>query len=178
MAAGVGFGNRSQQFGRGGVAAKSIGSFVPQITKKSFQKFGFSTTSLLTEWSSIVGHEVANVTRPEKIKWPRLPDVHDENAAARDQGATLFLRVEAACALDIEYRRSQIMGRINSHFGFNAIRDIRLIQGPLRTLSGQQSVRERAPQRSPAPSQHEAVDDLTEALQRLGNWVRTPKALR
>ena len=178
MVAGVGFSNGSNRMQGGAFAAKAIGSFVPQITKKSFQKFGFSATSLLTEWSSIVGQEVADVTRPEQIKWPRLPDVHDDTAASSDRGATLFLRVEPACALDIQYRRSQIIGRINSHFGFNAIRDVRLIQAPLKSLSEHKKMGTRRHQPSSSTSQHDAADDLATALERLSDWVRTPKGAR
>ncbi len=178
MVGGVGYTNGAGRGQGRGAAAKAIGSFVPQITKKSFQKFGFSTTSLLTEWASIVGQEVADVTRPEKIKWPRLPDVHDETAATRDNGATLILRVEAACALDIQYRRSQIIGRINSHFGYNAIREVRLIQAPIKPLSDQQKNATHRSLKTHPASQHDAADDLTAALERLSAWVRAPKTAR
>lgn len=175
MAAGASFGTGAGAGtgrGRGGsAAAKAVGSFVPQITKKSFQKFGFSTTSLLTEWPSIVGQEVAEYTRPEQIKWPRLPDVKDESGSVSGRGATLMLRVEAARALDIEYRRSQIIGRINSHFGYGAIAEIRIIQGPIKPLAAGGSAR-------PLISQHDAADDLASALERLSDLVRSRKTSR
>ncbi|MEM6498524.1 MAG: DciA family protein [Pseudomonadota bacterium] len=159
-------------------AAMAVGSFVPRITQKSFQKFGFSTTSLLTEWTGIVGQEIAGVTRPEKIKWPRLPDVRDESGVTSDRGATLILRVEAACALDIEYRRSQIIARINSHFGYGAIGDIRIIQGPIKPLTASNSRNFGANSIEGRVDQHATADDLVSALERLGEQVKARKIRR
>lgn len=171
--------NRSVGRPRGGsTAAKAVGSFVPRITQKSFQKFGFSTTSLLTEWTSIVGQETAQVTRPEKIKWPRLHDVRDESGVTSDRGATLILRVEAACALDIEYRRSQIIGRINSHFGYGAIGEIRIIQGPIKALTASNSHSVKANASVGRVDQHATADDLASALERLGEQVKAHKIRR
>ena len=178
MAAALGYGNGSALARKGSLPAKAVGSFVPQITKKSFQKFGFSTTSLLTEWSSIVGQEVADVTRPEQIKWPRLRNVADETGTFSDRGATLVLRVEAARALDIEYRRSQIIGRINSHFGYGAIGDLRIIQGPIRPLDFENTCQERRFSAHATVGQHEATGDLSAALERLSQSVRQRKVAR
>ena len=178
MAAALGYGNGSAFPRKGALPAKAVGSFVPQITKKSFQKFGFSTTSLLTEWSSIVGQEVADVTRPEQIKWPRRRNVADETGTFSDRGATLVLRVEAACALDIEYRRSQILGRINSHFGYGAIGNLRIRQGPIRQLNSENTCQKRCLSGDATVNPHEETGDLSFALERLSQSVRQSKIAR
>ena len=41
--------------GKHASSAKAVGSFVPQLTRKAFEKYGFSTATLLTDWAVIVG---------------------------------------------------------------------------------------------------------------------------
>jgi hypothetical protein len=114
------------------VPATAVGSFVPTLTKKAFEKFGFSAATLITDWARIAGAELAGYTVPDKIKWPRGGETvaMDDDESER-RGATLILRVDPARALDVEYRTRQIMDRINSYFGYRAVETIRLVQAPL-----------------------------------------------
>jgi hypothetical protein len=115
------------------VAAKAVGSFVPRLTQKAFEKYGFSAATLLTDWATIVGQGLARDTLPERLKWPRHVETYgevDESAAGRP-GATLVLKVDPARALDIEYKRAQILDRINGYFGYRAVAEIRIVQAPL-----------------------------------------------
>ena len=112
---------------------RSVGTFVPKITQKVFEKFGFSTATLLTDWAIIVGADLAAYTAPERLKWPRgFEGATDtgEGETAR-AGATLMLRVEPARALDIQYKARLLIDRINAYFGYRAVAEIRLIQAPL-----------------------------------------------
>ena len=123
----------------GGVLAKpayrgrSVGTFVPKITQRVFEKFGFSTATLLTDWAIIVGADLAAYTAPERLKWPRGFEGAGETGEpeARRAGATLMLRVEPARALDIQYKARLLIDRINAYFGYRAVAEIRLIQAPL-----------------------------------------------
>lgn len=156
---------------RGKVPAKAVGSFLPQLTRKAFEKFGFSTAALITDWSVIVGADTARYTEPERLKWPRLAG--DSNAEGTQeprgrQGATLVLRVDEARALDIQYKAKQLIERINSYFGYAAVADIRIVQGPIE--------RATRPERRPAavaqPSRDGASDPLKQALAQLEASVR------
>ncbi len=113
--------------------ARAVGSFVPRLTKVAMQKYGFSTAALLTDWATIVGADLARYTRPLKLKWPRAVDAYGETSAdqAGRPGAMLYLQVEAARALDIQYKGRQIVERINAYFGYRAIADMRIEQMPL-----------------------------------------------
>lgn len=121
----------------GFVPAKAVGTFVPRLTQKSFEKFGFSAATLLTDWATIVGPALARDTRPERLKWPRPPgmaaDSGDDGAEcfAGRPGATLVLKVDPARALDVEYKRAQILERINGYFGYRALAEIRIVQEPV-----------------------------------------------
>ena len=113
--------------------AKPVGSFLPQITKKAFAKYGFSTTTLLTDWTAIVGAELAQWTRPERLNWPRRPNDATEipQETFGQSGATLTLRVEPARALDVQYETQHLRDRINGFFGYQAISKIRILQAPI-----------------------------------------------
>ena len=119
--------------GKPNYRGRSVGTFIPKITQKVFEKFGFSTAALLTDWAIIVGRDLAAYTAPERLKWPRgfegAPDADDTEPGR--SGATLMLRVEPARALDIQYKSRLLIDRINAYFGYRAVAEIRLIQAPL-----------------------------------------------
>jgi hypothetical protein len=113
---------------------KSVGSFVPRLAQKAFEKFGFSTVALLTDWPAIVGQELAGYTLPERLKWPRKANPRGEAQGDAEAGcegrpgATLVIRVEPSRALDVQYGAAQIIERINSYFGYRAVSELRLQQ--------------------------------------------------
>ena len=118
---------------KGYVSARAVGSFVPRLTKKAMEKFGFSTAALLTDWPTIVGADLARYTRPHKLKWPRGVETYGETSAedAGRPGAMLHLQVDAARALDVQYKQRQIIERINAYFGYRAVAEMRIEQMPL-----------------------------------------------
>ena len=118
---------------RGYIAARAVGSYVPKLTRKAFEKYGFSAATLLTDWAAIVGKELSGFTAPERLKWPRGVAIRDDVDAGAEgrPGATLVLRVDPARALDVEYKGRQIVERINGYFGYRAIAELRILQAPL-----------------------------------------------
>lgn len=113
-----------------GAGARTLASFVPGLTRAAFEKHGFAAASLITDWTEIVGKDLARLTRPEKLKWPRGIEKYvetDDDDRGRP-GATLTLRVDPAAALDVQYRAAQIIERINGYFGYRAVADLRIVQ--------------------------------------------------
>jgi hypothetical protein len=126
----------------------AIGNIVPNVTRKAFERHGFPAGRLAGDWTAIVGEALAKYCRPERINWPR-PVEDQHRASAEPSGATLVLRVDAARALDVQYRAAQIIERINSFLGYRAITEIRLVQAPIvcrltQRASFQPPVRPRA----------------------------------
>jgi hypothetical protein len=157
---------------------KSVGSFVPRLTRKAFEKYGFSAATLITDWASIAGRELAAFTAPERLKWPRGVNRSEDETATADKGrpgATLVLRVEPARALDVQYNARQIVERINGYFGYAAVAELRILQAPVAPpcREGQ------APRPAPMPLTREVagVTDaaLREALARLGAGIRAAR---
>jgi hypothetical protein len=154
--------------------AKAVGSFLPRLTTKALQKYGFSTASVITDWPSIVGGEIARYAMPERLKWPRAAEQPDEEgvgASGRRPGAVLVLRVDAAKALDIQYRAAQIIERINAYLGYAAVAQLRLIQAP---MPAPQPAPVHRPRTEPLTREVAGITDagLRDALARLGAEIR------
>ena len=83
----------------------------------------------------------------------------------------MVLRVEGARALDIQYKRQQILERINAYFGYAAVSDLRLVQAPLQApAAGAGRGRAAAPTRAVVPDLDGIPDAaLREALIRMGS---------
>jgi hypothetical protein len=158
-------------------SVRAVGSYVPALTRKAFEKHGFSTAVLLTDWARIVGAEVAASTAPERLKWPRGVEAYGEveTGAEGRPGATLVVQVDPARALDVDYRSRQIVERINAFFGYRAVAALKLVQAPIA-----------APEARPQgpihrdlglePAERRPVDDVADAdlraaLLRLGAGV-------
>ena len=151
------------------IAARSVGTFVPKLTRTAFEKFGFSTAALLTDWAQIVGPQLAQTTAPDRIRWPKT--VEQDMAGGRTgqrSGATLHLSVDPARALDVQYKTGLIIDRINSYFGYRAVADLRIVQARV-AMTPPPPVRTRAPVAvAPDPILKSITDDgLRAALERM-----------
>ena len=95
---------------RGFISARAVGTYVPKLTHKAFEKYGFAAAALITDWAMIVGKDVAAYTAPERLKWPRGVGIGDdvEDGAEGRPGATLIVRVDPARALDVQYKAQQM----------------------------------------------------------------------
>lgn len=112
---------------------KTVGQFLPKLTKRVFEKYGFATAQVATDWASIVGTKIAEMASPERIIWPRSA-AQAAVAAEADldcgrAAATLVLRVQPAYALEMQYQAEQIAERVNAYFGYRAIARVRIVQG-------------------------------------------------
>jgi hypothetical protein len=107
--------------------ARAVASFLPQLARRAFEKHGFATAALLTDWAKIVGADVADCSVPERLKWPRAVAEEGEGRA----GATLVLRVDGLRAIELQHAAPQIVERINAYFGYRAVAELRFVQGPI-----------------------------------------------
>ncbi|MEL6291729.1 MAG: DciA family protein [Pseudomonadota bacterium] len=115
--------------GRKWVSAKPVGGFVPKLTKRAFEKYGFATAALATDWSAIVGEALARKCQPERLNWPR-PNAQTAGAIDNRPGATLVLAVPQAFALEVQYQTTDIIGQVNTYLGYRAVAAVRLLQRP------------------------------------------------
>jgi hypothetical protein len=155
--------------------SRALGSFVPGLTRKAFEKYGFSAATLITDWATIVGRDLAVYTAPERLKWPKSVEAYEDTATDGKgrPGATLDLRVEPARALEVEYRRRQIAERINAYFGYRAIEKIRLLQASIDRPVPRKIRKPTAAEIQPLPGV--ADDGLRAALEAMGAGIRAKK---
>jgi hypothetical protein len=164
---------------------KAVGSFVPKLAQKAFEKFGFAAAAVLTDWKSIVGPEIAACTSPERLRWPKIAGgpaegdgrapVKGRSAPSPRSGATLMLTVDPSRALDVQYKSAQIVERINAYFGYQAVTDIRLTQAPLAPRAPAKPVPSPRTVLKTSLTRTEATGiedvDLRQALERLGSAI-------
>jgi hypothetical protein len=136
------------------------------ITKAAFARYGFAQADLVASWSEIVGPALAEVSAPERIRWPR-----GAGEEAQKRGGTLVIRAAPGRALEIQYEASRILARINSFFGYGAIEAIKVMQG-----QGLAPARPRAPVLPEKPVCEQELASLEDsplkaALERLGRGV-------
>ena len=155
---------------------KAVGSFLPGLTRKAFEKYGFSAASLVTDWATIAGRELAAYTAPERLKWPRAVERSDDDSGEAGKGrpgATLLLRVDGGRSLDVQHNACQIIERINAYFGYAAVAELRIVQAPVGV---EDRYARPAPRPSARPLTHEvahiADPGLRDALARLGAEVK------
>lgn len=161
---------------------RAAGSFVPKIAAKAFEKFGFHSAEIMTDWARIVGADIAKYTEPERLKWPRTYSSGETLADGRDArpGGTLILRVDPSRALDVEYKAAEIMDRINRYFGYRAVETLKIIQAPLKkTATASAAPATEATPPADVPINVSVLDDgLKSALTRLWSSVQRDRPKR
>jgi hypothetical protein len=149
--------------------AAQLGSLIEGVVEPTLAARGLGEISLITDWSEIVGGEIARYARPLQIQWPRRgAKRRPEKSAA----ATLVLRVDGAFALEAQHARAIIVERVNAHLGWRCVGKIAFRQGPL----AEAKKKRRAAPAPSAEAQAEAValaapiedEELRQALTRLG----------
>ena len=119
---------------RTAASARPIGAFSAQALDPAARARGFATAALLAEWPSIVGAELAQFTMPDRVVWPRHRDEGGETVrhqGRKEDGAVLVLRVDGPRAIEVQYRSRQILERVNGHFGYRAVAEMRILQAPV-----------------------------------------------
>jgi len=93
---------------------RPLQSLLPENAKKILKKDGFVYFEIIKNWKNIVGEKLFKDTAPLKIK-----KINNENI--------LSINVNKNIMIEIEYSRDQIIEKINSYLGFNAINKIQII---------------------------------------------------
>jgi len=94
-----------------------------EITKAVFARYGFAAADAVANWEAIVGADLAALSAPERIRWPR-----GGGETAQKQGGTLIIRAIPGRALELQYDASRIIARMNGYFGYGAIAAVKVVQ--------------------------------------------------
>lgn len=146
---------------------------LPALTKTAFRNTlggrGFAEAGLITEWASIVGDGVARMSRPQQLAFRQ----------GERKGGVLTIECSGAAALELQHLKPQILDRINSHFGYGAVAELRFKQGStLAKAKSKSRIRDsKPPSAAEVAETTAAVDALPEgeikaSLLRLGLAIR------
>ena len=107
---------------RRGGKTKPIGQHIEKLTKRAFGRRGFTGGTIIAQWSTIVNEQLAAVSAPIRITYPK----------GKRSGGVLYLRVESgSIAVSMQHDERLLIERINRHFGYRAVERIQFQQAPL-----------------------------------------------
>ena len=94
---------------------RRFGNTLPQGVKGILKKSGYLYSEIINKWSFLVGKEISNYTYPKTIQM--LKD---------GTNRILVICVKRGNEINVEYSKKEIINKINSYFGYNLIKEIRL----------------------------------------------------
>ena len=104
--------NKSNTFIQG---LRPFSRSLPQGLKKLLKRGGYNFSNIIDNWAKMVGKDLSNACYPSTIKMGKEMN-----------NGTLILNVIHGNELTVEYKKQDIIDKINSFFGFVCIRQIKL----------------------------------------------------
>ena len=94
---------------------RPFGNTLPRGLKGILKKNGYNYSEIISKWSILVGKDIANCAYPKSIKMKK-----------DNSNGTLILAVNRGDEINVEYSKKEIIQKINSHFGYKLIDEIKL----------------------------------------------------
>ena len=94
---------------------RSFNKTLPRGIKGILKKNGYNYSEIISKWNSLVGKDISSCAYPKSIKMKK-----------KDKDGTLILNVNRGDEINIEYSKNEIMNKINSFFGYQLIKEIKL----------------------------------------------------
>jgi|TARA_B100001093_G_scaffold398472_1_gene385815 hypothetical protein len=104
--------NKSNSFIQG---LRPFSRSIPQDLKKLLKKGSYNFSNIVDNWAKMVGKDLSNACYPSTVKMGK-----------EMSNGTLVLNVVHGNELTVEYGKQEIMDKINSFFGFNCIKEVKL----------------------------------------------------
>ena len=103
----------------------SISDSLKAINRKFLYKFGKLDYTIHAKWGDIVGSFFVNYSEPLKIT-SILSSVKDDGSNIYDR--YLHVNVSPAASIEFQHFQDKIIEKINSYFGYKAIKGIKIHQ--------------------------------------------------
>ncbi|MCV0425967.1 MAG: DciA family protein [Roseibium sp.] len=154
--------------------AKPLADLVSKAMTPACRKRGFASVDIVASWADIVGERYGTRVQPDRLIWPRQPELTDPDAPP--QPATLVVHTDGATALILSHDSGQVIERINMFYGWAAIGRIKILQKPVQVKQAVQRKELRTLTRSEEKKLDESLEGvqnerLREALKKLGAQV-------
>ena len=104
--------NKSHSYIQG---LRPFSSSIPKTLKKHLRKGGYNYSNIVDNWTKMISKEISDACYPLTLKMGK--EMKD---------GTLVLNVIHGKELDIEYKKNEIIDKINSFFGYNCIKQVTL----------------------------------------------------
>ena len=94
---------------------RPFSSSIPNTLKKHLRKGGYNYSNIVDNWTKMVSKEISDACYPLTVKMGK--EMKD---------GTLVLNVIHGKELDVEYKKNEIIDKINSFFGYNCVNQVKL----------------------------------------------------
>ena len=88
---------------------------LPRGLKGILKKNGYNYSEIIGKWSSLVGKDISDSAYPKVLKMKE-----------GSSSGTLILGIKRGDEINVEYSKNKIIDKINSHFGYKLINEIKL----------------------------------------------------
>ena len=116
--------NKTQTFIQG---LRPFSSSIPKKLKKYLKKGGYNYSNIIDNWTKIVNNKISDYCYPISVKMGK--EMKD---------GTLVLNVIHGKELEVEYKKGEIIDKINAFFGYSCIKTVslKIVQNKLKENSG------------------------------------------
>ncbi len=95
---------------------RPMSNSLPSGLKTILKKGGHNYSSIINNWSNLVGKKIADVCYPKSVK-----------TGKELKNGILFLNVSHGDQLLVEYSKRDIIDKINVFFGYQFVKEIRIV---------------------------------------------------
>ncbi len=95
---------------------RTVSNSLPRGLKTILKKGGHNYSSIIYNWSNLVGKKISSVCYPKSVKTDR-----------ELKNGILVLNVFHGDQILVEYSKKDIVDKINAFFGYQFIKDIRIV---------------------------------------------------
>ena len=104
--------NKSKNFIQG---LKPFSSSIPKTLKKHLKKGSYNYSNIIDNWTKIVSKKISDACYPASIKMGK-----------EMKNGNLVLNVIHGKEIEVEYKKNEIIDKINSFFGYSCISNVTL----------------------------------------------------
>ena len=94
---------------------RPFSSSIPKTLRKHLRKGGYNYSNIVDNWTKMVSREISDACYPLTVK-----------IGKEMKDGTLILNVIHGKELDVEYKKNEIIDKINSFFGYDCIKQVTL----------------------------------------------------
>ena len=94
---------------------RPFGKTLPRGLRGILKRNGYNYSEIISKWSSLVGKDISDCSYPKSIKMDK-----------GNTNGTLVLTVKRGDEITVEYKKKDIVNKINSYFGYHLINEIKL----------------------------------------------------